>query len=63
MSDPSFNETSLSLFEGQELIVTGTQGRLQSSIETHRQRLRERVIFWRVVMPGYEILELCCSGR
>jgi len=63
MSDPSFNETSLSLFEGQELIVTGTQGRLQSYIETHRQRLRERVIFWRVVMPGYEILELCCSGR
>jgi len=63
MSDPSFNETSLSLFEGQELIVTGTQGRLQSYIETHRQRLRERVILWHVVMPDYEILELCCSGR
>jgi len=64
MSDPSFNEGSLPLFKGQELIVTGTQGRLPSYIENHRQQLRERFISGSaVVMPDYEILELCCSGR
>ena len=64
MSDPSFNETSLPLFEGQELIVTGTQRRLQSYIENHRQRLGEGLISGSaVVMPDYEILELCGLGR
>ena len=64
MSDPSFNETSLPLFEGQELIVTGTQRRLQSYIENHRQQLCERLISGSaVVMQDYESLELCCLGR
>jgi len=59
MSDPSFNEPALPLFEGQELILTGAKGRLPSYIENHRQRLRDRFASGgATAMPDYELLEL-----
>ncbi len=59
MTDPSFNEPPLPLFEGQELIFTGAKGRLPSYIENHRERLRVRfAAAGAVAMPDYELLEL-----
>lgn len=60
MSGPgSFDEPSLPLFEGQELIFTGSQGKLPSYIKDHRKRLRERFVTGgAAAMPDYELLEL-----
>ncbi|NNE88486.1 MAG: DNA repair protein RadC [Silicimonas sp.] len=56
---PSFEEPQLPLFEGQELILTGSQGRLPSYIKDHRKRLRERFASGgQAAMPDYELLEL-----
>jgi DNA repair protein RadC len=60
MSGPSsFDEPPLPLFEGQELILTGSQGNLPSYIKDHRKRLRERFTAGgHAAMPDYELLEL-----
>ena len=60
MSDPgSFGEPPLPLFEGQELILTGSQGKLPTYIKDHRKRLRERFLAGGAsAMPDYELLEL-----
>lgn len=60
MSGPfSFQEPPLPLFEGQELILTGSRGKLPSYIRDHRKRLRERFAAGGAgAMPDYELLEL-----
>ena len=60
MPDPgSFDEPSLPLFEGQELILTGARGTMPSYIRDHRRRLRERFLVGGAgAMPDYELLEL-----
>lgn len=59
MTTPYLNESPLPLFEGQELIVTGSKGRLPSYIENHRQRLRDRFTSGGAnAIPDYELLEL-----
>lgn len=60
MTHPSvFEEPQLPLFEGQELILTGSQGKLPSYIRDHRKRLRERFASGgQSAMPDYELLEL-----
>ena len=60
MPDPgSFDEPSLPLFEGQELILTGARGTMPSYIRDHRMRLRERFLVGGAgAMPDYELLEL-----
>ena len=55
----AFEEPQLPLFEGQELILTGSQGKLPSYIKDHRKRLRERFAAGgSAAMPDYELLEL-----
>ncbi|WP_413717844.1 RadC family protein [Silicimonas sp. MF1-12-2] len=55
----SFDEPPLPLFEGQEFILTGPQGKLPSYIKDHRSRLRQRfLIGGSSAMPDYELLEL-----
>ncbi len=45
--------------EGQELILTGSRGKLPSYIKDHRKRLRERFVAGgAIAMPDYELLEL-----
>lgn len=60
MSGPdAFHEPSLPLFEGQEIILTGPQGKLPSYIRDHRNRLRDRFGHGGAnAMPDYELLEL-----
>ncbi len=60
MSGPfSFEEPPLPLFEGQELILTGSKGTLPSYIKDHRKRLRDRFLTGgATAMPDYELLEL-----
>jgi DNA repair protein RadC len=60
MSGPSsFDEPPLPLFEGQEFILTGSQGKLPTYIRDHRKRLRERFLAGgATAMPDYELLEL-----
>lgn len=56
---PAFEEPQLPLFEGQELILTGAQGKLPSYIKDHRKRLRERFVSGgQAALPDYELLEL-----
>ncbi len=55
----SFQEPPLPFFEGQELILTGSKGKLPSYIKDHRKRLRERFAAGgSASMPDYELLEL-----
>ena len=57
--DNELREPPLPLFEGQELILTGSKGKLPSYIKDHRKRLRERFIAGgSAAMPDYELLEL-----
>jgi len=56
---PGFDDRQLALFEGQELIITGSSGELPSYIRDHRKRLRERFESGGApAMPDYELLEL-----
>jgi DNA repair protein RadC len=58
-SGPGFDERQLPLFEGQELILTGSKGDLPSYIRDHRKRLRERFeAGGAAALPDYELLEL-----
>jgi len=55
----SFKEPPLPLFEGQELILIGSKGKLPSYLKDHRKRLRERFAAGAVAaMPDYGLLEL-----
>jgi DNA repair protein RadC len=60
MSGPiSFQEPPLPIFEGQELILTGSRGKMPSYIKDHRKRLRERFAAGgAAAMLDYELLEL-----
>jgi DNA repair protein RadC len=56
---PGFDDAQFPLFEGQELIFTGSKGGLPSYIRDHRKRLRDRFESGgATAMPDYEILEL-----
>ncbi len=56
---PGFDERQLPLFEGQEIILTGSRGELPSYIRDHRKRLRDRFEQGgATAMPDYELLEL-----
>lgn len=56
---PGFDERQLPLFEGQEIILTGSRGELPSYIRDHRKRLRARFEAGGAsAMPDYELLEL-----
>jgi len=59
MTQDAFREPPLPLFEGQELILTGSKGKMPSYIKDHRKRLRERFVTGgSQAMPDYELLEL-----
>ncbi len=58
MSEP-LHIDDLSLFEGQELIVTGARGNVPPYIARHRTLLRERFVAGGAdAMPDFELLEL-----
>ncbi|WP_420861842.1 RadC family protein [Algirhabdus cladophorae] len=58
-ADNHFSEPMLPLFEGQEIVLTGSKGRMPSYIQDHRKRLRERFLVGGApAMPDYELLEL-----
>lgn len=55
----AFHEAPMPLFEVDEVVVTGSEGKLPSYIADHRRRLRTRFMEGGAqAMPDYEMLEL-----